>query len=517
MNQGSEQKILIIDDEQYIRQLLTDVLESYGYVVICASGSMDGLLKAQADKPDLIVSDINMPQMDGFEMLRRLQADEVTKNIPLIFLTAKSMVQDKVRGLREGALDYICKPFSNEELLARIDLRLQTKQTNDDSNGEPDTEVSGSLSVFSIVDLAQLVAMKQLTGCLEIVLEQEHGREASVTFNQGAIVSVKCGYKKGLEAFRKLMDQKEGIFRFTVSEQEFTREIDLSTSELIFEATRQLDECNRLQESLPDFSIKLTTVADHSLNFELDETDKKILSCFDAKPAITEVLDCSPLDELKTLQVLKRLLSKGVLVPCEEPAITPSESIPEKIGPKQNLLDTQQITERLRTYTAKKENFCHIIVLSVIEAAVKTFVNRICDYFPHADIEAMCHDSGSQYKKIQFDRDIALCLHFATGYQQFTMLAKEMKGTIDGAIVFVETRQTLEQLHFRTFLTKLADEFRLPHQICTIGRTYRRDGVEDLPLKDLITSSPDIPYCNLQDEKSTLELFTAFLNKIFGH
>ncbi len=109
--------ILVVDDEERITDLLRAYLEQASYRVLTAENGRSGLELARADKPDLIVLDLMMPEMDGVECLRLLRAEQAT---PVILLTARVEDQDKVLGLELGADDYVTKPFSPRVLLARI-------------------------------------------------------------------------------------------------------------------------------------------------------------------------------------------------------------------------------------------------------------------------------------------------------------------------------------------------------------------------------------------------------------
>ena len=113
-------KILVVDDEEDILHFLELVLGEKGYAVITASGGQEALTKAHIDKPDLVLLDIMMPQMDGWEVLKLLRVDEETAMIPVAMLSARTEARDRVQGLQEGAVDYICKPFSLQELLGKI-------------------------------------------------------------------------------------------------------------------------------------------------------------------------------------------------------------------------------------------------------------------------------------------------------------------------------------------------------------------------------------------------------------
>ena len=113
-------KILIIDDEIHIVELLRFNLENNGYKVDYSYDGFDGYLKTKEFQPDLILLDWMLPNISGIELLKKIRSDESLEQIPVIMLTAKNMEEDKLEGLQDGADDYITKPFSVKEVLARI-------------------------------------------------------------------------------------------------------------------------------------------------------------------------------------------------------------------------------------------------------------------------------------------------------------------------------------------------------------------------------------------------------------
>ena len=114
--------VLIVEDDRNIQELLQMYLEKEGYAVTVASDGGQGLAKYRAIKPDLVLLDVMMPVMDGWEVCRSIRAENQT---PIIMLTAKGETDDKVTGLRYGADDYVTKPFEMKELLARIEAVLR--------------------------------------------------------------------------------------------------------------------------------------------------------------------------------------------------------------------------------------------------------------------------------------------------------------------------------------------------------------------------------------------------------
>ncbi|MFH8039026.1 MAG: response regulator [Candidatus Aenigmatarchaeota archaeon] len=113
-------KILVIDDEENILSLVSDLLEKENFHVITATTTDEGYKRAVKSQPDLIILDIKIPTIGGIELCRILRNDPATKNIPIIMLTVESTETDKVIGLEIGADDYITKPFSPKELVARV-------------------------------------------------------------------------------------------------------------------------------------------------------------------------------------------------------------------------------------------------------------------------------------------------------------------------------------------------------------------------------------------------------------
>jgi two-component system, sensor histidine kinase and response regulator len=125
-------RILVVDDQPVNVQLLKRALEREGFVVIPAHGGQEALDLVERERPDLILLDVMMPEMDGIEVCQRLQQDGRHKNIPVIFITARSSKEGRLAGLGVGAVDYITKPIDLDETLARVQTQLRVVQVNRD-------------------------------------------------------------------------------------------------------------------------------------------------------------------------------------------------------------------------------------------------------------------------------------------------------------------------------------------------------------------------------------------------
>lgn len=124
-NQTMAKKILIVEDNQFLRTTTADILQLAGYEVIEAEHGKMGVERAQLERPDMIICDVEMPELDGYGVLHYLSNDPQTAMIPFIFLTSRDGADEMRRGMTSGADDYLVKPFSEADLLATIDVRLR--------------------------------------------------------------------------------------------------------------------------------------------------------------------------------------------------------------------------------------------------------------------------------------------------------------------------------------------------------------------------------------------------------
>ncbi len=118
-------KIMVVDDDLQSLKLIGLMLQRRGYAIVAARGGEQALAKAETDRPDLVILDVMMPDMDGLEVCRRLRSNPNTSHIPIIMFTAKILVSDKVEGFQAGADDYLTKPIHPNELAARVETALQ--------------------------------------------------------------------------------------------------------------------------------------------------------------------------------------------------------------------------------------------------------------------------------------------------------------------------------------------------------------------------------------------------------
>lgn len=150
-------KILVVDDEQNIRELIKFNLEREGYQVLTAADGYNALDTARAENPDLIILDVMIPGQDGLAVCRDLHQNESTRDIPIIMLSARGEELDKILGLEMGADDYVTKPFSPREMLARVKARLRRTTGTGDKTDKPPDEAEQLIIGNLIIDTDRFV------------------------------------------------------------------------------------------------------------------------------------------------------------------------------------------------------------------------------------------------------------------------------------------------------------------------------------------------------------------------
>ena len=152
-------KVLVIDDEENIIEFIRLGLRYEGFQVEAAPNGEEGVIAAQRINPDVVVLDVMMPGIDGLEVCRRLRSNPITQNVPILILTAKDEVRDRIAGLRMGADDYLTKPFDFDELLERIRAILRRSRPSGTMAGDGDS--TGQILQFG--DLCLNTATREVT------------------------------------------------------------------------------------------------------------------------------------------------------------------------------------------------------------------------------------------------------------------------------------------------------------------------------------------------------------------
>ncbi len=250
-------KILIVDDEDNIRHLLKVAFEDDFDIAMAVDG-VEAFETALKWNPDLIVSDIMMPRLDGYGLYRKLKSRPETSSIPFVFLSAKKDVEEKVVGLEMGADDYITKPFSIKELKAKIRSIIKKVDEMQDRGS-----LEGSLREVDLVEVVQLIEMGRKTGMLVLETSSQTGH---LYFKNGEPTFAQAVHWLGSEAFFSMLSWKDGRFRFAQQPLEMQENIDSNRGqELLMEGVRLLDEMAEAVRKLPSPETRLILAGGKSL------------------------------------------------------------------------------------------------------------------------------------------------------------------------------------------------------------------------------------------------------------
>ncbi|HVK87887.1 MAG TPA: response regulator [Kofleriaceae bacterium] len=237
--------VLVADDDAWILRMVATVLEKRGYSVETAVDGEDALARALARAPDLLITDVMMPKVDGWSLVRQLRSHAELAMLPVIFLTALSSEDDRIRGFRLGADDYVTKPFRFEELDLRVAKTLRRTQsvvqeTRDQLGG---SSLRGDLSHVGLSSLLVLIEMERKTGLLQ--LRAPNGPSAQVLVREGKVVHARLDELEepvDAECVYYLLTWGSGEFEFTACVVEGVDRVTASTTHLLMEGARLMDE-----------------------------------------------------------------------------------------------------------------------------------------------------------------------------------------------------------------------------------------------------------------------------------
>jgi response regulator RpfG family c-di-GMP phosphodiesterase len=230
--------ILVVDEDADQSVALELRLLGHGFEVKVGR-SADAALKVLLEREiHLVVLEVDLEPFDGFELLRRAQAEEKSRAVPFLFFTSRSAPDDVARAFEMGAADYVIKPSTTEVLVAKIRQILERRATV-----TPTAGVSGSLTDMAIPDLVQILAQGRKTGRLRITAPG--GRTGEVHFLDGRLVNAACDGRTGEEAFYAMLSIEQGTFALDPDFRPATVLIQASAEALLLEGMRRIDEAGR--------------------------------------------------------------------------------------------------------------------------------------------------------------------------------------------------------------------------------------------------------------------------------
>lgn len=316
----AKQSLLLVDGDVRSLRVLEVSLKKAGYNVTTAISGRDALDKVHTAQPDLIISDTEMPEMDGFEFCEGLKKNPAWATIPFIFLTSQTAIEHKVRGLELGVSDYLTKPIYIKEITTRVGLLLQkTERARIETERDSRTKFAGHLSDMGVVDLIQTIEVSRKTGVIHIT--SESGRRAAVYFRDGKVIDAESGPLSGEDAVYRLLTWSDGEFEVQFRSVRRKDVIEMSSQGLLMEGMRRLDEWGRHLEQLPPltavFEVDAAELSERLP--ELPDALNAILKLFDGRRALMQIIDDSEYGDLECLEVISKLYFEGLIIEAPKP------------------------------------------------------------------------------------------------------------------------------------------------------------------------------------------------------
>ncbi|HTX52119.1 MAG TPA: TIGR02266 family protein [Candidatus Baltobacteraceae bacterium] len=308
-------RIVLAEDEALVAQMMLDMLAELPVEVSVARNGRDALTLVESSRPDLLLLDCMMPELDGFEVAAALKANPATQNIPIVFLTARGRVEDKVRGLDLGAEDYLVKPVRREEMLARVRNVLRRIETGRTTAPAESSLLRGRLEVVRLANLFQAIEAEQRTGTLRLAVGTRHGE---IFFLQGRAAYALEGPRQGENAVYRMLGWTAGTFEVEASTGRGPDSAILTRphADLVKEGARRMEEIPALRRALGPIEgpIKLVPLfRDGLLARTLPGGFHQLVELCDGTHLLDDILEASLLDEWGVLRYLDRFWRLRIL------------------------------------------------------------------------------------------------------------------------------------------------------------------------------------------------------------
>ncbi len=308
-------KVIIIDDDSVTLSFLDRILQKRGFHTWQAQNGKAALDKIRSIQPDLIISDIIMPVLDGFELFTALRESPATANIPFIFLSVKADPLDQLKGLRLGADEYLVKPCKSVDILEAVDRILEKSARN--KGGKNNGDIQGNLAQIGLIEVIQMIEFNEKTGEL-FLLSPSHNVTGAVYIKEGEVVNAVSGNLEGEEAFYELASQTDGFFKFYIHNTIAGSKIQLGNMALLMEASRLVDEAVAFQSMISAMDVRLALATPelpvHVRDRIPDDVLTRIMALIRDDKTVYEIASGTGMSWPKTASVLMDLINCSVVV-----------------------------------------------------------------------------------------------------------------------------------------------------------------------------------------------------------
>ncbi len=308
--------ILVVDSDPKNLQILKESLESSNFKVITNNDGNKAWSTIQSQKPDIVVSEVDIPGMDGFQLFEKLQNDPVGASTPVVFLTNRRNLEDRLKSLRSGVKDYMIKPLHVKEVIARLNMILRRIDRIKTGESGISRKLTGRLEEVSVEHLVENYGVERKTGILTLYDQNNHSGE--IYFRDGSVVNARLGNFKAEKAVYQMLPWKKGHFMMTFKDVNVEDAITVSNLGLLLQGFKRLQDREKLTQQLPslDTIFVKTKIFSQVLKKKSVSTDAlKFISLFDGVKSVNEIITESTYDDIKTLERIIKLNEQGFICP----------------------------------------------------------------------------------------------------------------------------------------------------------------------------------------------------------
>ncbi len=496
---SSCKKIMVIDDDPTTRSFLENILRKRDFQALQVENGKIALEEIRSEQPDLIICDVIMPVMGGFELCRKLRESPATADIPFIFLSVKDDPLDQLKGLRMGADEYLVKPFKSEEIFQAIDKVMEKYSRL--KGLQADVDIEGSLARIGLIEVIQMIEFNEKTGVLYL-LSPSSRVNGAVYIKEGQVVNAVAGDLDAEEAFYELAGQTDGFFKFNIHETIPGSKIRKKNMNLLMEASRLLDEETALRSLVSSMDVRLTLLTSAVPSHVVDRIPAQMLrstmNLIRSGRTINEIPNSVGISRVRAAAVLVDLINCGIVTEQKVGQGTDVEVLPQTPGSPQEADRLKgNLVERLKRM--EKSSFTGIIHIRGRSKPASIYIEDgmlVNAVFGHATgrkaLFRILSEHGGSYTEaegpIETDRCIDAPFSDLIRDAEFEIAWRRNQKTDFSAVGIILSESSMEQ---QSTLQAGPSEFGLLQAIR-----------ENSSLKDIVDSSPfpDLETCRLIDD-----------------
>ncbi|NOY78273.1 MAG: response regulator [Calditrichaeota bacterium] len=494
--------ILIVDDDAQNIEILVRELVSHHFQVSTAENGYDALEKADKYQPDLIITDADLPDLNGVALLRNLRENEKTATIPVIFLTAQDGLQDRVKAFELGVQDYMIKPLHVAEIVARVKMILSRLQRLETGGSDSEARSHGELKDKIVAELIARLGALRWSGIVNVT--NEFKKSGQIFFRNGVVVNAILGGFRGERAVYQMFPWSKGQYSLVPQQVDVADEISISNLGLLLQGYERLQQRRDLLRKLPGaytvFSVKAHFLK-HLEERPVTPDVTKFVELFDGKRPVLKVLDDSYNDDLTTLKRIVKMYQQGFLeeIKTPEPEDVPvEEEIQEPLFSEEEFESFQK-----RVFKQMPLEEPYLAVLGTSESGKSEFVRALVGKAYRTRSMKTVFPYPLDLGKLSLFDDKRILLVGIPIEKQVRAIIQSVAGSLLGYIFLVNATEA-ESLDYINYLIKsFRGRFQLPYAVAVTDLRHPKAlGIEEISQRLGLESYEEIIPCDPKDREN---------------